>query len=109
MKWNCTTARSSALRPAKACKFGITEARAPYYNIFGTRRLADVLDVAGQRVDGIKWAGGSFSLVPREQVRAFSDLAHKHDVYVASGGCSSGPRVRTLPPPERNHGRWRLR
>ena len=75
-----------AYRPEKPRRFGITEIRAPYYATFGTRHLADVLDVAGQWVDGIKWAGGSFSLVPRDQVRAFSDLAHKHNAYVSSGG-----------------------
>lgn len=42
--------------------------------------------MAGQWVDGIKWAGGSFALVPREQLRAFSELAHKYDAYVSSGG-----------------------
>jgi phosphosulfolactate synthase (CoM biosynthesis protein A) len=48
--------------------------------------LADVLDVAGQWVDGVKWAGGSFALLPREQVRAISDLTHDHDAYISSGG-----------------------
>ncbi|MDN5864803.1 MAG: phosphosulfolactate synthase [Gammaproteobacteria bacterium] len=75
-----------AYRPEKPRKSGITEIRAPYYSTFGTRHLEDVLEVAGQWVDGIKWAGGSFSLLPLEQVRAFSDLAHKHDAYVSSGG-----------------------
>lgn len=75
-----------AWRPDKPRKSGITEIRAPYYSTFGTRHLADVLEVAGQWVDGIKWAGGSFALLPREQVRAFSDLAHKYDAYVSSGG-----------------------
>lgn len=68
-----------AFRPAKPRSFGITEIRAPYYNTFGTRHLQDVFDVAGQWVDGIKWAGGSFALVPPEQVRAFSDIAHEND------------------------------
>lgn len=75
-----------AFRPAKPRSFGITEIRAPYYNTFGTRHLQDVFDVAGQWVDGIKWAGGSFALVPPEQVRAFSDIAHENDAYVSSGG-----------------------
>ena len=75
-----------AFRPAKPRRFGITEIRAPYYNTFGTRHLQDVFDVAGNWVDGIKWAGGSFALVPPEQVRAFSDIAHAHDAYVSSGG-----------------------
>jgi phosphosulfolactate synthase (CoM biosynthesis protein A) len=75
-----------AYRPAKPRKVGITEVRGPYYSTYGTRHLADVLDVAGQWVDGVKWAGGSFALLPREQVRAFSDLAHEHDAYISSGG-----------------------
>src|SRR5699024_10351239 len=36
--------------------------------------------------DGIKWAGGSFSLVPAGQVKAFSDIAHDNGAYVSSGG-----------------------
>ncbi|MPV50497.1 phosphosulfolactate synthase [Pseudactinotalea sp. HY160] len=75
-----------AYRPAKPRATGMTEIRAPYYATFGTRHLQDVFEVAGQWVDGIKWAGGSFALVPPAQVRAFSDLAHENDSYVSSGG-----------------------
>lgn len=75
-----------AFRPAKPRSFGITEIRAPYYSTFGTRHLQDVFDVAGNWVDGIKWAGGSFALVPPDQVRAFSDIAHANNAYVSSGG-----------------------
>lgn len=75
-----------AYRPAKPRTRGVTEVRAPYYSTFGTRHLQDVLDVAGQWVDGIKWAGGSFSLVPADQVRKFSDIAHENNSYVSSGG-----------------------
>ena len=75
-----------AYRPEKPRRSGITEVRGPYYSTYGTRHLADILDVAGQWVDGVKWAGGSFALLPREQVRAFSDLAHEHDAYISSGG-----------------------
>lgn len=75
-----------AYRPEKPRSVGLTEVRGPYYSTYGTRHLADVLDVAGQWVDGVKWAGGSFALLPRDQVRAFSDLAHEHDAYISSGG-----------------------
>jgi len=75
-----------AYRPEKPRSVGITEVRGPYYSTYGTRHLADVLDVAGHWVDGVKWAGGSFALLPREQVRAISDLAHEHDAYISSGG-----------------------
>ena len=74
-----------AYRPEKPRTFGMTEIRAPYYSTFGTRHLQDVFDVAGQWVDGIKWAGGSFALVSTEQVRAFSDIAHENNAYVSSG------------------------
>lgn len=75
-----------AWRPAKPRKVGMTEIRLPYYSTYGTRHLADVLEVAGQWVDGVKWAGGSFALLPPEQVRAMNDLAHQHDAYVSTGG-----------------------
>ena len=75
-----------ASRPTKPRSYGLTEIRAPYYNTFGTRHLEDVLEMAGQWVDGIKWAGGSFALVPPAQVREFSRIAHEHDAYVSSGG-----------------------
>ncbi len=75
-----------AYRPDKPRICGLTEIRGPYYSTYGTRHLADVLEVAGQWIDGVKWAGGSFALLPREQVRAFSDLAHKHNAYISSGG-----------------------
>lgn len=75
-----------AYRPVKPRSFGITEIRAPYYDTFGTRHLQDIFDVADQWVDGIKWAGGSFALMPQEQVRKFNDIAHAHNAYVSSGG-----------------------
>lgn len=75
-----------AARPPKPRSVGLTEVRGPYYSTYGTRHLSDVLEVAGQWVDGVKWAGGSFALLPSEKVRALSDLAHEHDAYVSSGG-----------------------
>jgi phosphosulfolactate synthase (CoM biosynthesis protein A) len=75
-----------AWRPSKPRGFGLTEIRGPYYATYGVRHLADVLDVAGEWVDGVKWAGGSFALLPPEQVRKFSDLVHEHDAYISSGG-----------------------
>ena len=75
-----------AWRPDKPRSFGLTEIRGPYYATYGVRHLADVLDVAGQWVDGVKWAGGSFALLPPEEVRKFNDLVHAHDAYVSSGG-----------------------
>lgn len=65
---------------------GITEIRGPYYSVMGTRYLTDVLETAGKYVDGLKFAGGSFALMPRGRVKELIDLAHQHDVYVSTGG-----------------------
>lgn len=65
---------------------GLTEIRGPYYSVMGTRYLSDVLETMGAYVDGLKFAGGSFALMPRNEVKKLIDLAHKHDVYVSTGG-----------------------
>ena len=73
-------------RPPKPRSRGMTEIRGPYYTPMGTRYLADVLETMGRYVDGLKFAGGSFSLMPRSQVKALIELCHAHDVYVSTGG-----------------------
>ncbi len=65
---------------------GITEIRGPYYTPMGTRYLEDVLSTMGYYIDSLKFAGGSFSLMPEAEVRAITDLAHEHDVLVSTGG-----------------------
>lgn len=65
---------------------GITEIRGPYYTPMGTRYLQDVLETMGEYVDSLKFAGGSFSLMPRNRLREIIDLAHKNDVLVSTGG-----------------------
>jgi phosphosulfolactate synthase (CoM biosynthesis protein A) len=75
-----------AARSAKPRKTGMTEIRGPYYSAYGPRHLADLLDTVGSWIDGIKYAGGSFALMPPDTVRAMNKLAHEHDVYVSTGG-----------------------
>ncbi len=75
-----------AYRPPKPRKFGITEVRGPHYWAYGTRHMQDVFDVAGPWIDGIKWAGGSFALLPQQQIKAINQIAHDHQAYVSSGG-----------------------
>lgn len=65
---------------------GITEIRGPYYSPMGRRYLKDVLETMGAYVDSLKYAGGSFSLMPRDKVRELNDLAHDYDVLVSTGG-----------------------
>lgn len=67
---------------------GVTEVRGPYYSAYGKRHWQDVLDIMGHHIDGLKFAGGSFSLMPEKSVRELIDLAHKHDVYVSTASAS---------------------
>lgn len=73
-------------RQAKPRTRGLTEIRGPYYTPMGKRYLADVLETMGSYVDGLKFAGGSFVLMPRTAVQELLELAHAHDVRVSTGG-----------------------
>lgn len=39
----------------------------------------------GQFVDGLKFTGGSHSLLPKSYIREVTNMAHKHNVYVSTG------------------------
>jgi phosphosulfolactate synthase (CoM biosynthesis protein A) len=52
-------------REGKPRTRGITEIRGPYYTPMGKRYLEDVLETMGDYVDSLKFAGGSFTLMPR--------------------------------------------
>ena len=73
-------------REAKPRTRGITEIRGPYYTPMGKRYLSDVLETMGAYVDSLKFAGGSFVLMPRPAVKELIDLAHQHEVLVSTGG-----------------------
>ncbi len=73
-------------RPHKPRKRGVTEIRGPYYTPVGRRYLEDLFETMGEYVDTLKFAGGSFSLMPRAAVRGILDLCHRHDVAVSTGG-----------------------
>jgi phosphosulfolactate synthase (CoM biosynthesis protein A) len=73
-------------RPSKPRTRGVTEIRGPYYTPMGKRYLQDVLETAGAYVDALKFAGGSFALMPRRVVRELIDLCHAHQVLVSTGG-----------------------
>jgi phosphosulfolactate synthase (CoM biosynthesis protein A) len=73
-------------RPGKPRSRGVTEIRGPYYTPVGKSYLADLLETMGAWVDTLKYAGGSFALMPRESVRALNELCHEHGVEVSTGG-----------------------
>jgi phosphosulfolactate synthase (CoM biosynthesis protein A) len=73
-------------REGKPRKRGLTEVRGPYYSIVGVRYLEDLFETMGEYVDSLKFAGGSFTLMPERAVREIIDPCHKHDVLVSTGG-----------------------
>jgi phosphosulfolactate synthase (CoM biosynthesis protein A) len=73
-------------REAKPRKRGLTEIRGPYYSVVGRRYLEDLFETMGPYVDSLKFAGGSFALMPERAVRDIIELCHKHDVLVSTGG-----------------------
>ncbi|MDQ2718121.1 MAG: phosphosulfolactate synthase, partial [Chloroflexota bacterium] len=64
----------------------VTEIRGPYYTPMGTRYLEDILETMGEYVDSLKFAGGSFALMPPQALKAIIDTAHRHNVLVSTGG-----------------------
>jgi len=73
-------------REPKPRKRGLTEIRGPYYSVVGRRYLEDLVETMGAFVDSLKFAGGSFALMPERAVRDIIELCHKHDVLVSTGG-----------------------
>ncbi len=73
-------------RESKPRTRGITEIRGPYYTPMGPNYLRDVLGTMGWYIDSLKYAGGSFTLMPPERVRELNDICHQHNVLVSTGG-----------------------
>jgi len=73
-------------RQGKPRKQGVTEIRGPYYTPMGKRYLEDILETMGAYVDVLKFAGGSFSLMPRPVVKELLDLCHRYNVLISTGG-----------------------
>lgn len=74
------------VRDAKPRTQGLTEIRGPYYTPMGRRYLEDVLETMGEHIDSLKFAGGSFTLMPRKALVELIELAHRYDVMVSTGG-----------------------
>src|SRR5690348_13924114 len=85
-------------REGKPRMRGITEIRGPYYSPMGKRYLEDVLETMGEYIDSLKFAGGSFTLMPEKQLKEIIDLAHRYNVLVSTGGfiehvLTQGPEI----------------
>ena len=73
-------------RGTKPRSRGVTEIRGPYYTVTGRRYLEDLFEGFGGHVDILKFAGGSFTLMPPDALASIIDVCHAHDVKVSTGG-----------------------
>ncbi|KAJ3679405.1 hypothetical protein LUZ60_017416 [Juncus effusus] len=72
-------------RPEKPRLYGLTEMRGPDYCFLRRDSLQETLGSIGEFVDGLKFSGGSHSLMPDSFVKEITNLAHKHNIYVSTG------------------------
>lgn len=75
----------NALEP-KPRKHGLTEIRGPYYSMMGPRYLQDIFETFGEYVDGVKYAGGSFTLQDKDSLKKMVEIAHDNGAYISTGG-----------------------
>ncbi len=73
-------------RPGKPRSVGLTEVRGPYYTPPGEGYLQDLFADWGAYIDALKFAGGSFTLLPPRRLKGMIELAHRNDVLVSTGG-----------------------
>ena len=73
-------------RETKPRSRGVTEIRGPYYTVTGRRYLEDLFEGFGGHVDILKFAGGSFTLMPPDALASIIEVCHAHDVKVSTGG-----------------------
>ncbi len=73
-------------RQEKPRSVGLTEIRAAYYSNFGQTYFKDILELSGNYVDSIKYAGGSFTMMNPEKIKEINELAHSYGVEISTGG-----------------------
>ncbi len=73
-------------RERKPRTHGITEIRGPYYTPLGGHMLEDIFETVGAYVDALKFAGGSFALMPRRVLVDIVERCHRSEVLVSTGG-----------------------
>ncbi|KAK1378940.1 protein HEAT-STRESS-ASSOCIATED 32 [Heracleum sosnowskyi] len=84
-RWKSRFHEEEGDRADKPRRYGVTEMRVPSYTLFTQNLLQDTFESMGQFVDGLKFTGGSNSMMPKSFIKDVTDMAHKHNVYVCTG------------------------
>ncbi|KAK1379069.1 protein HEAT-STRESS-ASSOCIATED 32 [Heracleum sosnowskyi] len=84
-RWKSSFDEEEGDRADKPRRYGVTEMRVPSYTLFTQNLLQDTFESMGQFVDGLKFTGGSNSMMPKSFIKDVTDMAHKHNVYVSTG------------------------
>jgi len=71
---------------SKPRKSGVIEIRGSYYTPVTYEYLSGLFAIAGEYIDGFKFAGGSQRLHPVSELKKIIKLCHKHNIYVSTGG-----------------------
>jgi len=67
----------------------VTEIRWPCYSPMGSRYVEDILETMGNYVNILKFAGDSFSLMPRKALKEVIALYHRFNVRLTPVGLLS--------------------
>jgi len=70
----------------KPRKKGVIEIRGSYYSPVTYTYLKDLFAIAGDYIDGFKFAGGSQRLHDVKELKKIIKLCHKNKIYVNTGG-----------------------
>ena len=83
-------------RDPKPRSRSITEIRGPYYAAVTPTYTKELLEGMGEHVDGYKYAGGSFALMPPDDAKKINRICHDHNMSdVSTGGWIENIRARS--------------
>ncbi|MCO5591839.1 hypothetical protein L7F22_045832 [Adiantum nelumboides] len=62
----------------------MTKIRSPYYFVMGPHCIQDILEADGHFIDGLKFKGGSASLMPKNCLKEIANMVHHYGIYMST-------------------------
>ncbi|CAE6184879.1 unnamed protein product [Arabidopsis arenosa] len=88
-KWRLTTdgrvSRRTKIVHRSLAVTVLRRCEVPHYSVLSQNLLQEIFESMGQFVDGLKFSGGSNSLIPKSFIKQAIEMAHEHGVYVSTG------------------------